>query len=238
MLHRRTATSSFVHVNSQIAASGHRALLHSPAGVYFFQRFKNSVSDCGLHIAACQKTPFALRIQSTVPLCRSSTDSAGTPFSGTPYLLRQLDILRPSCPMLTFDQDKVLLHQFGIRALMKINVQHLAVAAPVPAKVQDHALVRLAGLRFRAALIIRPGACIHLGVDMPAGGVLESPAGAPPWPRQSAPRSALEAITGNRHIARAMVLIIIIAASPLLPHPPIMRHRLPIGKGLQVRCGR
>ena len=70
-----------------------------------------------------------------------STASAGTPFSsGTSYLLRDVDVLVHVTDV-DVHQNVVRIENRPVRVVVKIDIQHLAIAAPVPAEIDQDALV-------------------------------------------------------------------------------------------------
>ena len=70
-------------------------------------------------------------------------------------LVRQIQV-RILVPDVHIHFYKVLRQQAGVRFTMEINVEHLAIAAPVSAEIQDYALVLLARLQQRRAHVCRP----------------------------------------------------------------------------------
>ena len=56
-------------------------------------------------------------------------------------ILRRDILVRVHSPDVDVHAHEVLAQQLGVGALVEINIEHLAVGAPVAAEVHDHALV-------------------------------------------------------------------------------------------------
>ena len=74
--------------------------------------------------------------------CRGVEDGeGGDAFGmGTPYFFADVDVVIHVADV-DVDEDEVLGEEFGVGLLVEVDVEDLAVAAPVAAEVEDDALV-------------------------------------------------------------------------------------------------
>ena len=178
--------------------------------------FRNSVTEASTPCGAYPRTRPSLCVDRTLP-SGVSTASAGTPLSmGTPYFAAT-SMLRSMWPIQTCTSDIVLLQQIGVRRLVEVDVQHLAVAAPVAAKVQDA----------RACARALPGASAAAmsaaGRRSPSRVLRHKAAWAGPWStgapalihRRTPPRTAGHGREANQNSGPARSLAGSSAAGPL-----------------------
>jgi hypothetical protein len=98
----------------------------------------------GLHVTHVSELGGLLGVQH---LAVSAEDCEGrnTLLEGNAVLFGDINVL-VEVANVNVDQEKILFEEIQIRRLMQIDVEHLAVAAPVATKVEDDALMLKASL--------------------------------------------------------------------------------------------